>query len=179
MQNQNKNFFLDFQDSKDFLCKMYLTLFFSGLSKKAPGTIGTLLALPFGWAIAYFIAPSTLFLLALLVSVIAVKIIDNYEKQGLSHDRQEIVIDELAGVWISISMIGHTYVGLLLSFILFRIFDIWKPSIIGRIDRNTKGGLGVMGDDLLAGFFAGLVGSILLKILLQFSVLEPFLNLSF
>ena len=90
---QDKNFFLQFQNTKDFLCKMYLTLFFSGLSKKAPGTLGTLVALPFGWAIAYFIAPSTLFLFALLVSVIAIKIIDNYESQGLNHDRQEIVID--------------------------------------------------------------------------------------
>ena len=176
---QDKNFFLQFQNTKDFLCKMYLTLFFSGLSKKAPGTLGTLVALPFGWALAYFIALCSLFLLALLVSVIAIKIIDNYESQGLNHDRQEIVIDELAGVWISIAMIGHTYFALMLAFILFRIFDIWKPSIIGRIDKNTKGGLGVMGDDLLAGFFAGLLGLILIKLLSQFQTFENLLKLSF
>ena len=76
-------------------------------------------------------------------------------------------------------MIGHTYFALMLAFILFRIFDIWKPSIIGRIDKNTKGGLGVMGDDLLAGFFAGLLGLILIKLLSQFQPFENLLQFSF
>ncbi|HJF83607.1 phosphatidylglycerophosphatase A [Helicobacter pullorum] len=174
---KNKNFFLDFKGTKDFIQKMYLTLFFSGLSPKAPGTIGTIVALPFGWAISYYIAPSTLLLLALLLGAIGIKIIDNYEKQGLSHDRKEIVIDELAGVWISIAMIGHSLFALFLSFILFRIFDIWKPSIIHRVDKNVKGGLGVIGDDLLAGFFAGILGLIILKALYYFPSLYSFLNI--
>lgn len=158
-------FFTSFTDFRDFLKKGFLTLFFSGLSPIAPGTIGTLVALPFAWAISHYIAPSTLLLSALLLSAIAIKIINAYEKQGLSHDRSEIVIDELAGVWISISMIGNSLFALMLSFILFRIFDIWKPSIIGKIDKKTKGGLGVMGDDLLAGFFAGLLGLIIIGIM--------------
>lgn len=143
---------------------MFLTVCFSGLSKKAPGSIGTLVAIPFGFFISYFIAPSTLLLSAFLVSAIAIKIINHYERDGLSHDRKEIVIDELVGVWISIAMIGHSVFGLFLSYVLFRIFDIWKPSIIGKIDREIKGGLGVVGDDLVAGFFAGLLGLILLGI---------------
>ena len=57
MQN---HFFTTFEDAQDFLKKMFLTLFFSGLSPKAPGTIGTLVALPFGFAISYYIAHSTL-----------------------------------------------------------------------------------------------------------------------
>lgn len=76
----------------------------------------------------------------------------------MEHDCSEIVIDELAGVWISVAMIGSHLFGIALSFVLFRLFDIWKPSVIGRIDREVKGGWGVMGDDLLAGFFAGLLG---------------------
>ncbi|TLD85024.1 phosphatidylglycerophosphatase A [Helicobacter sp. MIT 11-5569] len=176
---QNSNFFKTFDGTKDFLQKMFLTLFFSGLSRVAPGTIGTLVALPFGFLISYYIAPSTLLLSALLFSAIGVKIIDNYEKQGLDHDRSEIVIDELAGVWVSIAMIGHSIFGLFLSFILFRIFDIWKPSIIGKIDREAKGGLGVMGDDLLAGFFAGLLGLITIGIMQKIESLAPILEFSF
>ena len=88
----------------------------------------------------------------------------------------EIVIGELAGVWITISMVGHSAFGIVLSFILFRIFDIWKPSIIGKVDREVKGGLGVMGDDLLAGFFAGLLGLILIGIMQKVESLEPILN---
>ncbi|CAM3536987.1 MULTISPECIES: phosphatidylglycerophosphatase A [Helicobacter] len=152
------HFFNTFSNSRDFFKKCFLTLFFSGLSPKAPGTFGTLVALPFAWAISHYIAPSTLLLLALLISVIAVKVINDYEKEGMEHDCSEIVIDELAGVWISVAMIGSHLFGIALSFVLFRLFDIWKPSVIGRIDREVKGGWGVMGDDLLAGFFAGLLG---------------------
>ncbi|MDA3966693.1 phosphatidylglycerophosphatase A family protein [Helicobacter sp. WB40] len=159
-----KNFFLDFKDKNDFIKKCYLTLFFSGLSKKAPGTIGTLVAMPFGFLVGSY-SLSTLFLLALLLGVFAIRIIDSYEQNGLSHDRKEIVIDELTGVWIAISMLGLSIISLFLSFILFRILDIWKPSIINKVDKNIKGGLGVVGDDLLAGFFAGLLGLIILKII--------------
>ncbi|MDE5603679.1 MAG: phosphatidylglycerophosphatase A [Helicobacter sp.] len=161
---QKKSFFLTFHNPKDFLAKMYLTLFFSGLFPKAPGTIGSLAAIPFAYYIASF-SHTTLLLSALLLSVLGIKIIDHYEKQGLEHDSKEIVIDELAGIWVSIAMIGNTTLGILLSFIFFRLFDIWKPSIIGRVDKNLKGGLGVMGDDLLAGFFAGILGLITLEFL--------------
>lgn len=167
---KNKNFFLSFTNFSDFLKKMYLTLFFSGLSKKAPGTIGTFVALPFGVLIGLY-STTTLLLSALLLSVIAIKIIDDYEKEGLGHDRKEIVIDELAGVWITLSMLGCSIFGILASFVLFRIFDIWKPSIIGKVDKKVKGGLGVVGDDLLAGFFAGLLGLILIGI---FKKIEAF-----
>lgn len=160
----DKNFFLNFNDKNDFLKKCYLTLFFSGLSKKAPGTIGTFVAMPIGFAIGNY-SLTTLFLSSLLCSVIAIKIIDNYENNGLSHDRKEIVIDELVGVWITISMLGTHIMELVLSFVLFRIFDIWKPSIIGRVDKSSKGGIGVVGDDLLAGFFAGISGLILINII--------------
>ena len=158
------SFFRTFNDFKDFCKKGFLTLFFSGLSPKAPGTFGTLVALPFAWVISYYIAPSTLLLLALLISAIAIRIINDYEKQGMPHDCGEIVIDELAGVWISVSMIGHSALEIVLSFVLFRLFDIWKPSVIGKVDREVKGGLGVMGDDLLAGFFAGILGLIIIGV---------------
>ncbi|CAM2780683.1 phosphatidylglycerophosphatase A [Helicobacter burdigaliensis] len=173
-----KNFFLDFKDLNDFFKKMYLTLFFSGLSPKAPGTFGTLVALPFGYLIGSY-ALSTLFLSALLLGAIGVKIIDSYEQKGLAHDHKEIVIDELVGVWICMSMLGLSPFCLLLSFVLFRIFDIWKPSIIGKVDKNVKGGLGVIGDDALAGFFAGLLGVILIAMMQKIEFLKGILEFNF
>ncbi len=148
----------------------FLTLGYSGLSPKAPGTMGTLASLPLGMAILIYFDATTLFLAALLISVIAIKGINNYEALTGNHDDQKIVIDELAGMWFALSVAPASGVALtqitdlqngfliqcLLSFVLFRYFDITKPSIIGRIDREAKGGIGVMGDDIVAGFAAGI-----------------------
>jgi phosphatidylglycerophosphatase A len=60
-----------------------------------------------------------------------------------------------------------TLIKLFLAFVSFRLFDIWKPSIIGRIDKKAKGGLGVMGDDILAGIFGGIFAGILYMIYLK------------
>ena len=141
------------------LRKFFLTVGFSGLSPKAPGTAGSFVSLIIGLFLLEFLHVSTLFLLALLITVIAIKQIDIYEKEVGMHDGKEIVIDELAGMWITLAICGINSSNILfmapLAFIFFRIFDIWKPSIIGKIDRDIKGGLGVMGDDVLAGIAAG------------------------
>lgn len=143
--------------------KFFLTVCYSGLSPKAPGTAGSFLSLLFAIALLQVIHESTLFLLALLITVIAVKQIDKYEEEVKEHDSKEIVIDELAGMWIALSICGVTpeniYYLAPLAFIYFRLFDIWKPSIIGRIDRNVKGGWGVMGDDLVAGIAGGIAAA--------------------
>ncbi len=142
------------------LRKFFLTVGFSGLSPKAPGTVGSFVSLIIGLFLLEFLHVSTLFLLALLITVIAIKQIDIYEKEVGMHDGKEIVIDELAGMWITLAICGINSSNILfmapLAFIFFRIFDIWKPSIIGKIDRDVKGGLGVMGDDVLAGIAAGI-----------------------
>lgn len=140
--------------------KFFLTVGFSGLSPKAPGTVGSFVALILGLFLLEFVHSSTLFLLSLLITVIAIKQIDIYEKEVGIHDSSEIVIDELAGMWIALSICGINSENFLilapLAFIFFRLFDIYKPSVIGRIDTNVKGGLGVMGDDVIAGIFAGI-----------------------
>lgn len=140
--------------------KFFLTVGFSGLSPKAPGTVGSFVALILGILLLQTIHVSTLFLLAILISVIAVKQINIYEEEVKEHDGKEIVIDELAGMWIALSICGindsNIIIMSILAFVYFRIFDIWKPSIIGRIDKNVKGGWGVMGDDLVAGIAAGI-----------------------
>ncbi|GAA7273443.1 phosphatidylglycerophosphatase A [Helicobacter pylori] len=133
----------------------FLTLFFSGYSKKAPGTIGSLVALLLGLPVLIFSA-NTLFLGAVLIGLIAIAQIDKEEEESKIHDSSYIVIDELVGMWLAMAISGLSLAGVVLSFIFFRIYDITKPSLIGKIDKEVKGGLGVVADDALAGVLAGL-----------------------
>lgn len=143
--------------------KFFLTVGFSGLSPKAPGTVGSFVSLIIGLFLLEFLHVSSLFLLSLLITVIAVKQIDLYEKEVGVHDGKEIVIDELAGMWIALSICGINAENMIylapLAFIFFRLFDIWKPSIIGKIDQKVNGGWGVMGDDIVAGIAGGIAAS--------------------
>ena len=152
--------------------KFFLTVGFSGLSPKAPGTVGSFVSLIIGLFLLEFLHVSTLFLLAFLITAIAIKQIDIYEKEVGMHDGKEIVIDELAGMWIALAICGINSENMIfmapLAFIFFRIFDIWKPSIIGRIDREVKGGLGVMGDDVLAGIAAGIATAGVYQLIVKF-----------
>ena len=148
---------------------------YSGLSPKAPGTVGTLVSLPLGMLILIYLGAQTLFLATLLISIIAIREINRYEEKSGIHDDKRIVIDELAGMWFALSVAPAISVNLnevmelqngflvqsLLSFVLFRYFDIAKPSIIGRLDREAKGGVGVMADDIIAGFVAGILSAVL------------------
>ena len=152
--------------------KFFLTVGFSGLSPKAPGTVGSSVSLIIGLFLLEFLHVSTLFLLAFLITVIAIKQIDIYEKEVGMHDGKEIVIDELVGMWIALAICGINSENMIfmapLAFIFFRIFDIWKPSIIGRIDREVKGGLGVMGDDVVAGIAAGISTAGIYQLIVKF-----------
>ncbi len=155
--------------------RFFITVGYSGLFPKAPGTVGTLVSLPLGMLILIYFDAYTLFLATTLISIIAIKEINKYEKKTGTHDDKSIVIDELAGMWFALSVAPAISVGMeevstlnngfliqsILSFALFRYFDIVKPSIIGRIDREAKGGIGVMGDDIIAGFAAGISSSLL------------------
>ncbi|GAA8061468.1 phosphatidylglycerophosphatase A [Helicobacter pylori] len=147
----------------------FLTLFFSGYSKKAPGTIGSLVALLLGLPILIFSA-NTLFLAAILIGLIAIAQIDKEEEESKIHDSSYIVIDELVGMWLAMAISGLSLVGVILSFIFFRIYDIAKPSLIGKIDKEVKGGLGVVADDALAGVLAGLSALLVINILGFFNI---------
>ncbi|WQY28890.1 phosphatidylglycerophosphatase A [Helicobacter pylori] len=147
----------------------FLTLFFSGYSKKAPGTIGSLVALLLGLPILIFSA-NTLFLAAVLIGLIAITQIDKEEEESKIHDSSYIVIDELVGIWLAMAISGLSLAGVILSFIFFRIYDITKPSLIGKIDKEVKGGLGVVADDALAGVLAGLSVLLVINILGFFNI---------
>ncbi|NHA58169.1 phosphatidylglycerophosphatase A family protein [Helicobacter pylori] len=147
----------------------FLTLFFSGYSKKAPGTIGSLVALLLGLPILIFSA-NTLFLGAIFVGLIAIAQIDKEEEESKRYDSSYIVIDELVGMWLAMAISGLSLAGVILSFIFFRIYDITKPSLIGKIDKEVKGGLGVVADDALAGVLAGLSVLLVINILGFFNI---------
>ncbi|WP_199498113.1 phosphatidylglycerophosphatase A family protein [Helicobacter pylori] len=147
----------------------FLTLFFSGYSKKAPGTIGSLVALLLGLPILIFSA-NTLFLAAILIGLIAIAQIDKEEEESKIHDSSYIVIDELVGMWLAMAISGLSLAGVILSFIFFRIYDVTKPSLIGKIDKEVKGGLGVVADDALAGVLAGLSVLLIINILGFFNI---------
>ncbi|EJB59138.1 phosphatidylglycerophosphatase A family protein [Helicobacter pylori] len=147
----------------------FLTLFFSGYSKKAPGTIGSLVALLLGLPVLIFSA-NTLFLGAIFVGLIAIAQIDKEEEESKRHDSSYIVIDELVGMWLAMAISGLSLAGVILSFIFFRIYDITKPSLIGKIDKEVKGGLGVVADDALAGVLAGLSVLLVINILGFFNI---------
>jgi phosphatidylglycerophosphatase A len=147
---------------------IFLSFFGAGLSKYAPGTMGTLAALPFGFLILHFLGATTLFLSAILLTVIAIKEVDKYEAEGGEHDDQRIVMDEVVGTFIALSMtstMGNIWLQAVLVFVFFRILDIKKPSLIGLAERKFKGGNGVMLDDVLAGFFAGILSWLVFRVL--------------
>ncbi len=151
----------------------FITVGYSGLAPKAPGTVGSFVSLILGMFILITLEAQTLFLAAILISLIAIKSINKYEEQTGIHDDKRVVIDELAGMWFALSVAPAMSIDFnqistfengfliqsILSFILFRYFDIKKPSIIGRIDKKVSGGIGVMGDDIIAGFSAGILSS--------------------
>lgn len=153
----------------------FITLGYSGLFPKAPGTAGSFVALILGILILGFFQVETLFLATILITIIAIREINKYEERTGIHDDKRIVIDELAGMWFALSVAPAMSISMgdmtnfengfliqaILSFLLFRYFDIKKPSVIGRIDREAKGGIGVMGDDIVAGFAAGIVASLI------------------
>ncbi len=142
----------------------FLTFFYTGLFPKAPGTAGSLLAVLAGAGIVHYVSMETLVLLTILVTMIAFKQINAYEAQSGNHDDSRIVIDEVVGVWIALILSSQTLLQIVLSFLFFRLYDIWKPSLIGRIDRNVQGALGVMGDDMLAGVLAGISSAALYQL---------------
>jgi phosphatidylglycerophosphatase A len=138
---------------------------FVGLLRPAPGTWGSLVALPCAVLIYWLSGPFGLLVLTVIVAVGGVFSIGQQIGQSTDKDPSEIVIDEVAGQWIALLpvMFGGWHAGVSLSalwpgwiaaFLLFRLFDIWKPGPIGWADQRGDA-LGVMLDDLVAGVFAG------------------------
>mgnify|MGYP003386587216 FL=1 len=129
--------------------------FGSGLAPKAPGTFGTLAAIPV-FLLLTMLMPSPLpYALAVIVLGIAGIYICGKAADDVGvHDHPAIVWDEFVGFFITMFMVPVSWQSIIVGFILFRIFDIFKPWPISFIDKKMTGGLGIMFDDVVAGIFA-------------------------
>jgi phosphatidylglycerophosphatase A len=127
--------------------------FGSGCAPKAPGTMGTLVGVLFYLplqllALPYYVA------VVVFVSLLGIWLCGQTARALGVHDHPGIVWDEIAGYLLTMVAAPAGWGWIALGIVLFRIFDIWKPWPIGLLDKQLKGGLGVMADDLLAGIFS-------------------------
>ena len=128
--------------------------FGSGLSRLAPGTVGTIAAIPLWWLLTQLSQP--LYLGTVLVAaIVGVSICGSASKQLGVHDHGGIVWDEFVGFWVAMAFLPVSPVSVVMGFTLFRLFDIVKPWPISWLDKNLTGGLGIMIDDIVAGLVAG------------------------
>jgi len=163
------------------MTRLITTFFYVGLLCPAPGTWGSLAALPAGWLL-YLLGGPWLAVIAVALAYGLGRWAVAIETAGAEDkDPGHIVIDEVVGQWIALlplffgaaqagASVTALYPGWIAAFLLFRLFDIWKPGPIGKADR--KGGpTGVMLDDVWAGVFAG-IGVILLAALSHLVIMK-------
>jgi phosphatidylglycerophosphatase A len=139
--------------------EFFLTGLYSGYFPVAPGTAGSLLAALI-YILEYIIFNTNYSVVNLIVVLIliypSIKLGNEGEKFFSKKDPSEIVLDEMLGLWISVLFIPFSLQIVLLAFIIFRIFDIFKPYPI-RKSEKIKGGLGIMLDDIIAGIFTNIL----------------------
>ena len=128
----------------------------SGLSPFAPGTMGTLVAIPFIFPLRG-LGVTGFWLALILLFAFGVWLCGRVSQKLGVHDHGGIVWDEWLGFWLTAAFIPLTWPWLLAAFVLFRVFDILKPWPIRQLDKNVEGGLGIMIDDVVAAVFAILI----------------------
>lgn len=137
--------------------------FGTGCASKAPGTFGTLVGIP----LFFLLQPLSVFiycLVTLILFVIGIWLCHRAARDLGVHDHSGIVWDEVVGYLITMIAVPPDWLWVLIGFVLFRIFDIFKPWPINIIDQRVSGGLGIMLDDVLAGIFALLCIQLMLNI---------------
>jgi len=141
---------------------IFLTFFNIGKFKKAPGTIASLFTCLFFLLLINIFDIHVIFFLTLIIFLYSLIAINNSFNEFDSDDPREIVIDEFVGQMLPLVAIPiyeilyplpMTYY-CILAFLLFRLFDIWKPYPINYVDENVKGGIGIMLDDIMAGIYS-------------------------
>ena len=130
--------------------------FGSGLSPYAPGTMGTLAAIPFIFALRALGNPGFWIVLVLLF-LLGVQLCGSVSRKLGVHDHGGIVWDEMVGYWLSAAFVPLQWHWLLAAFLLFRFFDILKPWPIRQLDKKVSGGFGIMIDDVVAALFTVLI----------------------
>tara|TARA_B100000749_G_scaffold279661_1_gene273048 strand:+ start:33491 stop:33958 length:468 start_codon:yes stop_codon:yes gene_type:complete len=132
------------------------TFGYLGQSPWAPGTVGTIGAIPFAYLLMLAGAEAYVFS-TLLFCVFSIFVAQSFENASDNHDSKEIVIDEVAGYLVTMTLLPMTWQSFLLGFVLFRFFDVLKPFPIRFFDKNVGGGFGVVADDLVAGLMANVI----------------------
>ncbi|MCC4832184.1 phosphatidylglycerophosphatase [Shewanella sp. 10N.286.51.B7] len=127
--------------------------FGSGLAAKAPGTFGTLAAVPLVYLMSH-LSLTAFIIITLISTLVGFYICDKAAKDMGVHDHGAIVWDEVAGLMITMIAAPAGLIWLVIGFALFRFFDILKPWPIRWLDAKVHGGFGIMIDDVLAGIFA-------------------------
>ncbi len=142
---------------KDIFLRVVATGFGLGKSPVAPGTVGSLSAIPFIYMFGNSFFEKLLFLIMFIpIGVLASQYVIDITQNP---DPDEVVVDELVGYFITMMFVPHTFLWMVLGFIVFRLLDITKPFGIRKLE--TPDGVGVMLDDIAAGF----LGAVLLYML--------------
>lgn len=128
----------------------------TGLLPWAPGTWGSLLALPVFLVLSPY-GPFAYLVLVVLLLAAGIYLAGRTARALGVHDHSAIVIDEVVGMMVTLAWVEPGWLPVVAGFVLFRFFDIVKPWPIKRIDRDVGGGLGIMLDDVLAGIMAAIV----------------------
>ncbi len=146
------------------MIRLIVTFFYAGHLRPAPGTWGSLAAIPAAWALHLIGGPLLLVSATILAFLSGLWATERYIAGADDHDPSEIVIDEVVGQWIALlpvslgaahagAAVTQLWPGVLAAFLFFRLFDIWKPGPVGLADRMDNA-LGVMLDDVAAGWIA-------------------------
>ncbi|MBV1885998.1 MAG: phosphatidylglycerophosphatase A [Parvibaculaceae bacterium] len=150
MTSSNNNHGLSFWHPAHLMA----TWFGAGLLPKAPGTWGSLAALPFAYGmLMLFPSPYVLFLAAGILFFPGCWASAAYASSTGNPDPGAVVVDEVVGQWMVLAVAPFSPIGWLLAFVLFRLFDVVKPWPISLADRHIKGGFGIMFDDVIAAAF--------------------------
>ena len=136
--------------------------FGTGRSPWAPGTVGTLPGLVLAWFL-WHAGPVFYLVITALVVMIAIWVSGRVANLLRVHDDPRIVIDEIAGILVTLALVPPSVPALLTGFVLFRLLDTVKPPPISTIDQRVGGGLGIVADDVVAGLGANLCLQLLFR----------------
>ncbi len=139
------------------------TLFGIGRVRFAPGTLASVVALPFAWIVLKLWGSVALLSLSVVTAAFGAWACDVYARRTGTHDPSECVIDELAGQFLACALAPLSLTGFALAFALFRLFDVSKLWPISAAER-LPGGFGIMADDMLAGLLAGAIVAVMANV---------------
>lgn len=138
--------------------------FGSGAIPVAPGTFGTLIAVPF-YLVLQHLSFLLYFIIVMIIMIGSMWLCDRVSREIDLHDHQGMCLDEIVGYLVTMIGAPHGLPWILIGFGLFRLFDIWKPWPIAYLDEHVHGGIGMILDDVLAGVYSLLILQIISRLL--------------